>query len=123
MGVNRQGEVVRVQLSAGQRSDISQADALISGLSFDVLIADKGYDSDKFIEKVKRDQGAEVVIRPRKNRREPREVDLEKYRERNVVERFFNRVKHFRRVATRYDKTARNYLAFWHLACMHLLLR
>ncbi len=123
MGVNRQGEVVRVQLSAGQRSDISQADVWGFGLSFDVLIADKGYDSDKFIENVKRDQGAEIVIQPRKNRREPREVDLEKYRERNAVDRLFNRVKPFRPGATRYDKTAQNYLAFWHLACVHLLLR
>ncbi|GEM_PF-4210407 len=79
--VNRNGEVVRLLLTPGQRSDISQAEELIEGLRFKVLIVDKGYDSAGFIKKVQQSQRAEVVIPGRCNRREPPEVDRAKYRE------------------------------------------
>jgi putative transposase len=58
---------------------------------------------------------AEAVIPPKKNRTQQREIDRELYKDRNKVERFIGRIKHYRRVATRYEKTARNYLAMLHL--------
>ena len=80
------------------------------------LLADKGYDSDGFIEhlEVRR---IKPVIPPRANCKTPRECDFALYRERNLVERFFNNIKHFRAIATRYEKTARNFLAGVHLVC------
>src|SRR5215208_7284518 len=80
------------------------------------LLADKGYDSDGFIEhlEVRR---IKPVIPPRANRKTPRECDFALYCERNLVERFFNNIKHFRAIATRYEKTARNFLAGVHLVC------
>jgi transposase len=65
---------------------------------------------------------AEAVIPSRKNAKEPREIDRELYKDRNKIERFLGRAKHYRRVATRYDKTARNYLAFLHVASIMTLL-
>src|SRR5215216_2493242 len=80
------------------------------------LLGDKGYDSDGFIEhlEVRR---IKPVIPPRANRKTPRECDFALYCERNLVERFFNNIKHFRAIATRYEKTARNFLAGVHLVC------
>jgi transposase len=109
-------------LTGGQAADVSQGGALIEGLSSDAVIADKGYDSDALVSKAE-SAGAEAVIPPRSNRKESRVVDWYLYKERNHVERFMNRVKHYRRVATRYDKTARNYLTFVHVAAIMLLLR
>lgn len=62
------------------------------------------------------------MIPSRKNAKEPREIDRELYKDRNKIERFLGRVKHYHRVATRYDKTARNYMAFLHVASIMTLL-
>ncbi len=86
------------------------------------MIADKGYDSDDLVKAIE-GRGAVAVIPPRKNRKEPRAYDAFLYKLRNLVERFINRVKHCRRIATRYEKTDRNHLAFWHFACVTVLLR
>ena len=67
-------------------------------------------------------KGAQAVIPPKKNRLEQRDYDSDLYKERNLVERFMNRIKQFRRVATRYEKTARNFLAFVQLAAITILL-
>jgi len=67
-------------------------------------------------------QGAQAVIPPRSNRKQPRVYDTHLSRDRNLVERFFNQVKHCRRVATRYEKTARNCLAFWQWDSIMVLL-
>lgn len=85
------------------------------------MIADKGYDSNDFVAAVEA-QGAQAVIPPRSNRKTPREYDKILYKERNRVERFLNRAKHYRRVATRYEKTGRNFLAFWQFASIMILL-
>ena len=85
------------------------------------MIADKGYDSDLLVAVI-RCHGARAVIPPRNNRRTPRNYDKRKYKLRNLAERFINRLKHYRRVATRYDKSARNYLAFTYLAASLTLL-
>ena len=80
------------------------------------LIADKGYDANALVEAVEA-SGAQAVIPPRSNRLVSRFYDRQLYRHRNLIERFFNRIKHYRRIATRYDKLASSYLAFVQLAC------
>lgn len=102
-------------MTPGQRSDITQAEALIAPYIVEAVIADKGYDSDAFVAYIA-SREAEVVIPPKRNRKEKRFYDANLYADRNKVERFFNRLKHYRRVATRYEKTARNYLSFVYLA-------
>jgi putative transposase len=81
----------------------------------EAVIADRAYDADAFLAEVK-EREAEAVIPPLKTRRIQRRYNRKKYRQRNLIERFINRLKHYRRVATRYEKTARNFLAFAHLA-------
>ncbi len=100
---------------------MTQGEALISGLDAEHVIADKGYDSDELVGVIEAG-GAKAVIPPRSNRKKPRDYDKHLYKERNLVERFLNKVKNCRRVATRYEKTARNYMAFWHLASIMVLL-
>lgn len=116
------GLPLRVILTAGQEADVTQADSLIEGVAAEVVIADKGYDSTAVVEQIEK-QGAEAVIPSRKNRKEPRAYDRERYRDRNLAERFWRRVKEDRRVATRYEKTARNFLGFVLLASIMVLLR
>ena len=102
---------MRITLTGGERHDITQADALIEGFDGEFVIADKGCDSDRFVALIS-DMGMAAVIPPRSNRKTPRSYDAELYKVRNVVERFIGRVKHFRRVATRYGKLSRVYLGF-----------
>lgn len=113
------GEPVRLRLTEGQRHDMVEASALIVGLSPEYVLADKGYDSAALRKQIRR-QKAKPVIPGRKGTR--RRHDKTRYRNRNVVERFFNLLKHSRRVATRYEKTARNYLGFVQFAAIVLLL-
>ena len=93
-----------------------EAETLIEGLSADYVIGDKGYDSDPLRKKIRR-RGAKPVIPSRKGTRR-RRYDRKKYKLRNVVERFFSWIKHYRRVATRYDKTDPNYFGFVYLASL-----
>ena len=81
------------------------------------LLADRGYDAD-WVRAFVAERGAWSNIRPRTNRISPICFSPHLYRDRNRIERFFNRIKHCRRVATRYDKLAANYLAFIKLACI-----
>jgi putative transposase len=85
------------------------------------VLGDKGYDSNDLLAYVTSLE-AEAVIPPKKNRNEQREIDRELYKDRNKVERFIGRIKHYRRVATRYEKTARNYLAMLHLVSARVWL-
>ena len=116
------GNPVRLLLSAGEKSDIAQAENLIEGFKFEILLADKGYDSQKLAAKVT-EKEATVCIPSRKNCKIQRDYDRHVYKERNLVERFFNLLKHFRRIATRYEKTDQNYLAMAHFASCLILLR
>jgi transposase len=86
------------------------------------LLADRGYDAD-WIRELAREQGAWVNIPPKRNRKDPICFSPYLYRARNLVERFFNKIKQCRRVATRYDKLAANYLAFVKLASIRIWLR
>ena len=108
--------------SPGQRNDIAFAHELIEGFAPDVTIADKGYDADHLCTKIA-ESGGQPVIPPKRNRTFKRPYDAELYKERNIIERFFNKLKQFRRVATRFEKTARNYLAIITLAAIVLWLR
>ena len=85
------------------------------------VIGDKGFDSDGFIAYIEA-LDAEAVIPSKKNRIIKREIDTNLYADRNKIERFFSRIKHYRRIATRYEKTARNYRAFLHVASIVTLL-
>ena len=116
------GLPARLILTAGQAADVTQAPALIEGLPAEVVIADKGYDSRAVAEAIEA-KGAEVVIPSLKNRAKPRAYDQERYKDRNLAERFWSKAKQYRRVATRYEKTARNFLAFVHVASIMILLR
>jgi putative transposase len=116
------GNPVRLLLGPGQRHDITQAHALIEGFSPDAVIADKGYDATHLHDAVVQ-YGAEPVIPPRSNRKTLRQYDKALYKERNLVERFFSKIKHFRRVATRYDKLLANYRGFVILASIAILIR
>jgi transposase len=115
------GNPVRLILTGGQVADVTQGAALVAGIGAEHVVADKGYDSDGLVAAIEA-SGAEAVIPPRSNRKEKRGYDRHLYKDRNQVERFIGRVKQCRRIATRYEKTARNYMAFWHLASIILLL-
>ena len=111
IAVDALGNPLRLVLTGGECHDSPQADVLIEGLPAQAVIADKGYDSDDFIESVTK-TGAQAVIPPRKNRKDQREYDKHLYRERHLVECFINKIKHYRRVFSRFDKLAKNYLSF-----------
>jgi len=108
--VDALGNPVRFILTAGQHSEIKQAEALITGLPTQYVIADKGYDSDEFIATIEANQ-ATAVIPPKSNRKITRQYDKVLYRERNLVERTFQKLKHYRRIATRYERLAITYQA------------
>ena len=108
------GNPLRWQLTGGEAHDITQAPALIEGFATQQVIADKGYDSTPFIASIEA-AGAQAVIPPRDNRREQRTFDRHAYRERHLIECFFNRLKQFRRIATRYEKLACNFLSMLNL--------
>ena len=103
------GNPLRLIGSPGQRNDIAFAHELVDGFEADVTIADKGYDADHLWEKIA-ETGSEVVIPPKRNRIIKRRYDPDLYKERNIIERFFNKLKQFRRVATRYDKLLANFM-------------
>jgi transposase len=105
------GNPLRLLLTAGQRHDSPLATQLIEGYEPQALIADKGYDAAPLIATVKA-RGIEVVIPPKKNRLVQREYDRHLYRERHLIECFINKIKHFRRVFSRFDKLSKNYLGF-----------
>lgn len=116
------GLPVRLIASPGQRNDIAFAHELIDGLQPSCAIADKGYDANHLVDKIVEMQ-ATVVIPPKRNRKDQRPYDADLYKERNIIERFFNKLKQFRRVATRYDKLLANFMGFVKLAAIAIWLR
>jgi transposase len=119
--VDALGNPLRWILTGGEVADITQAGTLIEGLGPDTVIGDKGYDADAFISLIHA-AGAAAVIPPRRNRTEQRHYDRHQYKDRNLVERFFNRLKQFRRIATRYEKLARNFTSMLNLVCAYIWL-
>jgi transposase len=108
-------------LTPGQAHDLACAEPLIEGADPQTLLGDKAYDADPFIDSLTERQ-ITPVIPPKANRKTKRPCDFALYCERNLIERFFNKLKHFRAIATRYDKLARNFLAGIHCACAIILL-
>jgi transposase len=110
-------------LTAGQSHDGQAADHLLDHVGAGtIVLADKAYDANR-IRSSLRERGAFANIPPKTNRRSKPYFSTWLYRERNLIERFFSKLKHFRRVATRYDKLAENFLAMVKLASMRLWLR
>ena len=109
-------------LTGGNASDYTQALPLIEDQQADFVIADKGYDSQSIVDAINL-KGAEPVIPSRSLRKISRDYDRHIYKERNAIERMFNKLKQFRRVSTRYDKLAVTYLSFLHVAAISIWLR
>ena len=120
--VDALGFPLKFILTGGERHDMTQAEALLAPFDYDAVIADKGYDSDPLRELLAA-QHVEVVIPSRRYRRQPRDYDRIRYRERNIVERFINKLKWCRRIATRYEKLARRFIAFLHFASTLIWLK
>lgn len=121
--VDAHGLPVRLSLTPGQVHDNQVVPDLLSQLQPNsMVLADRAYDAD-WIRDLIQDQGAWANIPPKSNRKDPKCFSPHLYRSRNFVERFFNKIKHFRRVATRYDKLAQNYLAMAKLASIRIWIR
>ena len=118
------GNPVKLYLTPGNRNDCAVAIDVFSGveLSGSVVLADKAYGTTQIREYIE-SEGASYCIPPKANVVQPWECDFHHYKERHVVECFFNKLKQFRRVATRYDKLSRNFLSFVFLASIMILLR
>ena len=116
------GNPVRLLFGPGQEKDMVQARELIEGLRSGVVIADKGCDADH-LHDVILNTGAKPVIPPRRHRCRPHDHDKALYKERNLIERFFYKLKQFRRVATPYDTLIANFRGFVQFASIAILLR
>ena len=108
------GNPVRFILTGGERNDITQIEGLLDGLTADHVLADKGYDGQRAMDAIAA-TGAKPVVPRRTTTATWRSFDATLYNDRNLIERFFSKIKHFRRIATRYDKLARNYAGFLNL--------
>ena len=108
-------------LTPGQAHDLTCAEQLIDSADPDALLGDKAYDADPLIDTLTQ-RGITPVIPPKANRKAPRACDFALYCERSLIERFFNKLKHFRAIATRYDKLAKIFLAGVQLASAIILL-
>ena len=113
--VDALGNAVAFFLTGGQVHDLAGADHLLPEMEADTLIADKAFDADKRVITPLTAAGKRAVIPPKANRKSPRRYDRHIYKERHLIENFFARLKQFRAIATRYDKTKRNFLAAIHL--------
>lgn len=116
------GNPLNFIITAGEKHDITQAEALIEGISGSIIIADRGYDSEAFRAKIEQ-QNCISVIPSRSNRKKLFLHDKHIYKERNFVECFFSRIKHYRRILYRFDKILRNYQAFLDFAGALVWLR
>ena len=116
------GHPTSFHLTAGQACDLEGADALLPALDAPIVIADKGYDADQRVLQPLAQAGKTAVIPPKAHRKHQREYDSELYQARHLIENFFCKLKQFRAIATRYDKTARNFLAAIYLAAATIWL-
>jgi len=116
------GNLVRFKLLPGQRSEIVGIHDLIEGLAFDAMLADKAFDADHLRERLE-EQNAEAVIPAKRNRVINIPHDAEVYKWRHLIENYFSKIKEFRGVNTRYDKTDISYEATWFIAATIIALR
>ena len=122
MSVDALGNPLRLLLSAGQAHEAPYAEALLEGYKAEFVLGDKAYDAESILTIIA-EMEAQAVIPPKRNRSEQRDYDEELYKERHLVECFFNKLKQFRRCFSRFDKLARNYLSFLHFASALIWLR
>jgi transposase len=120
--VDALGNPLAFFLTPGQAHDLEGADALLPHMKADTLLADKAFDADERVIEPLLAIGKTPVIPPKSSRKTPREFDKELYKDRHLIENFVCKLKQFRAIATRYDKTARNFLAAIHLAASVILL-
>ena len=119
--VDALGNPCSLMLTPGQDHDLTCAQPLLENADPGALIGDKAYDADSLIDTLNQ-RAITPVIPPKANRKVKRDCDFALYCERNLVERFFNKIKHYRAIATRYDKLARNFLAAVQLVAAVILL-
>ena len=120
--VDALGNPLSFFLTGGQAHDLEGADAFLPQMKADTLLADKAFDADKRVIEPLLASGKTPVIPSKSNRTTPRAFDKEMYKARHLIENFVCKLKQFRAIATRYDKTARNFLAGIHLAATVILL-
>jgi transposase len=120
--VDALGNPIGFHLTGGQEHDLAGADALLPGLEADALIADEAFDADQRVLEPLAEAGKTAVIPPRQTRKMPRAFDKDLYKARHLIENFFAKLKQFRAIATRYDNTARCFLAGIHLAATLIAL-
>ena len=116
------GNPLGFALTGGQAHDLAGADALLPDMEAEALIADRAFDADARVLEPLAAAGKAAIIPPRRRRRQKRNYDRHLYKARHLVENFFARLKQFRGIATRYDKTARSFLAAIHLAAAYVWL-
>ena len=114
--VDALGNPTGFHLTPGQTHDLEGADVLLKDTLGDTIIADKAYNAQARVVQPLLDKGKSVVIPSRSTNKQPREHDRHLYKARHLIENFFARLKQYRAIATRYDKTARNFLGAIHLA-------
>lgn len=120
--VDALGNLARFVLLPGQAHDLKGVPPLIDGLDFDALLADKAFDADWLLEDLD-ERGAAAVIPPKSNRVVQRIFDKAMYAWRHLVENYFAKIKEFRGIATRYDKTDCSYAANWNIAATVIAAR
>ena len=120
--VDALGNPTGFTLTPGQACDLDGADVLLPLIEARTVIAGKGYDADERVILPLTQAGKTVIIPPKRNRKVQREYDKDIYKSRHLIENFFCKLKQFRAIATRYDKTARNFLAAIHLASVTIWL-
>jgi transposase len=118
---NQLGQPVDFLVTAGQAADCTPAIPLLGERKAEAVLADKGYDTDAIVQSIE-NSGAEPVIPPKANRKVQRSYHKTLYKQRNQIERCFSKLKHFRRLATRFEKNKINFQAVVALACSVLLL-
>jgi transposase len=119
--VDALGNPFNLMLTPGQDHDLTCAEPLLETADPQAVIGDKAFDADTLIDTLAK-RAITPVIPPKANRKVDRDCDFALYRERNLIERFFNKIKHYRAIATRYDKLARNFLAAVQLVSAIILL-
>jgi transposase len=122
LATDTQGRPLRIILTPGQSGDVPQAPAILEGFRPNHVLADKAYDSNSF-RRLIADLGANAVIPCNPTRLRLIPYDFEIYKARNRIERYFNKLKHFRRIATRYDRRTLYFLSFIQIACVMLWMR
>ena len=120
--VDALGNPVGFHLTGGQAHDLEGVDHLLANMKADTLIADKAYDADQRVITPLADAGKTAVIPPKSNRKVARDHDRHLYKARHLIENFFAKLKQFRGIATRYDKTARNFLGAIYLVATSVWL-